>query len=41
MNSRQNLHIHTIYADGNDTPEELIVEAIKRKFGSIGFSEHT
>ena len=41
LNGKQNLHIHTIYADGNDTPEELIVEAIKRNFGSIGFSEHT
>ena len=41
MNSKQNLHTHTTYADGKDTPEELIIEAIKRGFGAIGFSEHS
>ena len=41
MNNKQNLHIHTTYADGKDTPEELILEAISRGFDSIGFSEHT
>lgn len=38
---KQNLHTHTTYVDGKDTPEELILEAIKRGFGSIGFSEHS
>ena len=41
MNNKQNLHIHTTYADGKDTPEELIQEAIKRGYDSIGFSEHS
>lgn len=41
MNNKQNLHIHSTYADGRDTPEEMIVEAINRGFDSIGFSEHT
>lgn len=36
----QNLHTHTTYADGKDTPEELIHEAIKRGLSGIGFSEH-
>ena len=41
MGYKQNLHIHTTYADGKDTPEELIQEAIRRGFDSIGFSEHS
>lgn len=41
MSYKQNLHIHTTYADGKDTPEELIQEAIRRGFDSIGFSEHS
>lgn len=41
MPNKQNLHIHSTYADGNDTPEEMIVAAIKRGFDSIGFSEHS
>ena len=41
MNHKQNLHVHTNYADGKDTPEEIIVEAIQRGFTSIGFSEHS
>lgn len=38
---RQNLHTHTTYVDGKDTPEELVLEAIKRGLGAIGFSEHS
>ena len=38
---KQNLHTHTTYTDGKDTPEELVLEAIKRGFSSIGFSEHS
>ena len=30
MPNKQNLHIHTSYADGKDTPEEIIAEAIKK-----------
>lgn len=41
MNTKQNLHTHTIYVDGKDTLEELVLEAVKRGFGSIGFSEHS
>ncbi len=41
MNNKQNLHIHTTYADGKDTPEEIVLEAINRGFDSVGFSEHT
>lgn len=41
MNYLQNLHIHTTYADGKDSPEEIILNAIEKGFDSIGFSEHT
>lgn len=41
MNNKQNLHIHSTYADGKDTPEEMVLEAINRGFESIGFSEHS
>jgi len=41
LNNKQNLHIHTTYGDGKDTPEALILEAIQQGFDSIGFSEHS
>ncbi len=41
LKHKQNLHTHTTYVDGKDTPEELIVEAISKGFDSIGFSEHS
>ena len=37
----QNLHTHTVYCDGVNTPEELIQEALKKGFDSIGFSGHS
>ncbi len=41
MNTLQNLHQHTTFCDGADTPEETINEAISRGFGAIGFSGHS
>ena len=41
MLNKQNLHIHSTYADGKDKPEEMILTAIERGFDSIGFSEHS
>ncbi len=37
----QNLHTHTCYCDGADTPEEIILTAIEKGFSSIGFSGHS
>lgn len=37
----QNLHTHTTYCDGADTPEEIVLAAIDKGFDSIGFSEHS
>lgn len=41
MEAKQNLHTHTAYCDGLDTPEEIISEALNRNFTSIGFSGHS
>lgn len=38
---RQNLHTHTVYCDGKNTPEELIREALCLGFDSLGFSAHS
>ena len=35
-----NLHTHTVYCDGKNTPEEMVKAAINRGFSSLGFSGH-
>lgn len=40
MNTLQNLHQHTTFCDGKNTPEEIVLEAIEKGFGAIGFSGH-
>ena len=35
-----NLHTHTVYCDGKDTPEELVQHAIELGMAAIGFSGH-
>ena len=37
----QNLHTHTTYCDGKQSAEDMIIAAIDRGGGSIGFSEHS
>ncbi len=41
MNKLQNLHTHTYFCDGKDTPEEMVLAAIEKGFGSLGFSGHS
>ena len=41
MIKKQNLHTHTIYCDGADTPEQLVEAAIEKGFDSLGFSTHS
>lgn len=41
MNNLQNLHTHTTYCDGIDTPEQMIKAALQKGFDSIGFSGHS
>ncbi|MBE6823951.1 MAG: histidinol-phosphatase HisJ family protein [Ruminococcaceae bacterium] len=35
------LHIHTTYSDGNNTPNEIVEFAIKNGIDTIGFSDHS
>lgn len=35
-----NFHTHTVFCDGKDTPEEMILTAIEMGFDSLGFSGH-
>lgn len=41
MIQKQNLHIHSTWCDGADTPEEMIAAAMEKGFDSIGFSGHS
>ncbi len=38
---KQNLHTHTVYCDGKNTPREMVEKAIELGFSSIGFSGHS
>ena len=38
---KANLHTHTTWCDGVNTPEEMIVAAIERRFDVLGFSSHS
>ena len=35
------LHMHTVYCDGRNTPEEMVVSAIDKGMSCIGFSGHS
>ena len=35
-----NLHTHSTFCDGRNTPEEIVLAAIDKGFSSIGFSSH-
>ena len=37
---KSNLHTHTTFCDGKNTPEDVVKEAIERGFDIIGFSAH-
>lgn len=36
-----NFHTHTVYCDGKDTPEEMVLAAIGKGFTALGFSGHS
>ncbi len=40
-NYKQNLHTHTSFCDGKDTPRHILEVAKRKCFNSIGFSEHS
>lgn len=35
------IHVHTVYCDGSNTPEEMVISAIKKGLGCLGFSGHS
>lgn len=41
MEYKQNLHTHSTFCDGKDTPEEMILTALEKGFSSVGFSAHS
>lgn len=41
MQNKQNLHTHSTFCDGVNTPREMIEIAIEKDFDSIGFSGHS
>ncbi len=38
---KTNFHTHTVFCDGKDTPEEMILTAIQKGFTALGFSIHS
>ena len=41
MKFPQNLHTHTVFSDGKNTPEEMVRGAVRAGCASLGFSEHS
>ena len=41
MTPRCDLHVHTVYSDGHDTPEEIVKAAVERGMTCVGFSDHS
>lgn len=37
----QNIHTHSVYCDGKNTPREVVLEAMRQGLTAIGFSTHT
>lgn len=35
------LHVHTVFSDGKNTPEEMVLAAIEKGMECIGFSDHS
>lgn len=38
---RSDLHVHTTFSDGKNTPEEMVLAAIEKGMERIGFSDHS
>lgn len=39
--SFSDFHVHTTFSDGKNTPEEMVLAAIKKGMPSIGFTDHS
>ena len=35
------LHMHTVFSDGKNTPEEMVEEAVRRGLDTVGISDHS
>ena len=40
INNKNDLHMHSIYSDGSNTPEELIERSIKQNTTKIALTDH-
>jgi len=34
------LHVHTVYSDGLDSPQELLIDALDKKIPFVGITDH-
>lgn len=39
--NKTNIHTHTKFCDGKNTPEEMVIAAIEKGFTTLGFSAHS
>ena len=37
----KDLHMHTVFSDGKNTPEEMVQEAIRKGLETVGISDHS
>ena len=37
----KDLHMHTVFSDGKNTPEEMVQEAIRLGLDTVGISDHS
>ena len=37
----RDLHMHTVFSDGKNTPEEMVLEAIRLGLDTVGISDHS
>ena len=38
---KSNVHTHTVFCDGADTPERMVLAAISAGMDTLGFSHHS
>ncbi len=38
---REDFHVHTLFSDGKNTPEEMVEAALEKGMTAIGFSDHS
>ena len=35
------LHVHSVFSDGRDTPRDIVISAIEKGIKTLGFSDHS